>query len=154
MRPHAFVAFLMSSNNSWDVPPKACAPARPKASRKSQAQSSKLKIRVANRRAMRRVDSSDAAQTIHRVHAVCEERLHFGGPACTRLTALTDTRTIAFAKPAAKDSQTPVCNNLRVKRLKQLSNATELLRRRGRETEAPRRRRGIAASKKKRKRKR
>ena len=55
---------------------------------------------------MRRREIADT----HRVLALCEGPLRLGGAACTQLTSQTDTRTIAFARPAAKHSQTAICN--------------------------------------------
>ena len=95
---HAMMfAVCMSSDTSWDVHPEKCAPARLNASRGNQMQSLEFKFRTANRRTMRRVDSSDAAPHIYRerMRAICEECLHWGGAARTRLTSLTDTRTTA-----------------------------------------------------------
>ena len=102
---------------------------------------------MANRRTMMRLDSSDAAHHIHIARAICEERLHLGGAACTQLTSLTDTRTTALAKPAAEDSQMQVGHNPRVKSVKPQRDAMASFQRQGRQTEPLRRRRDRAASK-------
>ena len=133
-------------STSWDVLPKACARTSASFTSKSRALI-EFKIRVASRRTMRRLDSPDVVQHIHRMRVICEPRLHLGGVACAQLTSLTDTRTIAFAKPAAKVSLLPACHNPWVRSKTDRSNARASLRMKGGETEPPRSIRARAASK-------
>ena len=124
------LAVGINSNNNLDVSPTAWASTRPKTLRGGQDQSLDL-WRSRTPRGDVTVPTPLTTYIYMCVRsAICNERLHICGAVCTQLASLTDTCPSSFAKPVAKQNQTAVCHNPRVKGTEPRSNARASLRRR------------------------